>query len=70
MDVKILEAAWKAFRSSCLELTSGQVDPLIGKYFTLASYSAGIYKTLFMKHPIGIVPYGGEYPPYIQVNAK
>ncbi len=69
MDVKILEAAWKSFRSSCLELTRGHVDPLIGKFFTLPSYSAAIYKTLFMKYPIGIVPYGGKYMQILDVSA-
>lgn len=63
MDVKILEAAWNSFRSSCLKLTSNMVDPLIGKYFTLASFSAAIYKSMFMHHPIGIVPHGGYRNP-------
>ena len=63
MDVKILEAAWKLFRSSCLRLTDGQVDPLLGQYFTLASFSASIYRSLFMHHPIGIVPHGGYRNP-------
>ncbi len=63
MDVKILEAAWKSFRSSCLLLTNNMVDPLIGKYFTLASFSAAIYKSQFMHHPIGIVPHGGYRNP-------
>ena len=61
MDVKILEAAWKVFRNSCLKLTDGEVDPLIGRYFTLASFSASIYKSLFMQHRIGIIPYGGKF---------
>ncbi len=60
MDVKILEAAWKLFRTSCLKLTDKEVDPLLGQYFTLASFSASIYKSLFMNYPIGIVPYGGK----------
>ena len=63
MDVKILEAAWKQFRTSCLSLMEGQVDPLLGQYFTLASYSAAIYKSLFMHYPIGIVPHGGYRNP-------
>ena len=60
MDVKILEASWKLFRKSCLKLTENQLNPLVGKYFTLAAFSASIYKTLFMNHEIGIIPWGGK----------
>ena len=60
MDVKILDSSWKLFRKSCLKLTDGLLDPLIGRYFTLAAFSDAIYKTMFMVHDIGIIPWGGK----------
>ncbi len=61
MDVYILQCGWRIFRETCLKLTGGQLDPLIGRYFTLASFAAAAYKTLHMNNPIGIIPWGGSF---------